>query len=440
MALSSFTPQLPNPVKQPVRPISPERQVSSSKIAILGFGTVGRAVARILSEQQQASLHLTHVFNRAVERKRDPWVGAKVRWTERYQEVLESDVNIVVEVMGGIEPAYTCIRQALIAGKCVVTANKLLVAEHGTELVDLAEKTGSQLEFGASVCGGVPVINAVQYGLAGDRLERLTGILNGTCNFILSNMEKRGLSLIEALGEAQKLGYAEANPADDLSGVDACCKLTILARLGLNTRLDPVQVATESIAHIQPCDFVAAKALGCTIRQISRAELRTGSVFASVGPMLVGLDSPLARTVDNQNVLVTLGRHGGETVLAGRGAGGEPTAVAVVSDLLKLSQHRSTLKHQLVRKELNQLPVTPEFRSRHYLRICSAERRSITTLARRIFREHQVKLRVLPTSDMHAPNVAFELSECETLTAKSLVKQILEAAPLSRPVLLAILP
>src|SRR5947209_586702 len=124
MALSSFTPQLRNHVKKPVPRISQERQVSSSKIAILGFGTVGRAVARILNEQHQPSLHLTHVFNRAVERKRDPWVGANVRWTERYQDVLESDVNIVVEVMGGIEPAYTCIRQALTAGKCVVTANK----------------------------------------------------------------------------------------------------------------------------------------------------------------------------------------------------------------------------------------------------------------------------------------------------------------------------
>lgn len=343
---------------------------------------MGSSVARILVERHNRELTLTHVCNRNVTRKKVDWLPAEVVWTESIDDVLSSDADIVVEVMGGLQPTEDWVRRALTARKSVVTANKQLIAHCGPELVDLAHRFGQEIEFGASVAGGVPVISGLHQGLAGDQLFKIRGILNGTCNYILSQIESNGVPFATALREAQKLGFAEADPTEDIDGLDARAKLTILARVGLHCNVGATAIVARSISAIDAVDFEYANQLGCTIRQISQAELGDGQLIAAVGPALVPLSSPLARVEGSQNLVMATGTYGGETVFGGHGAGGHPTAVAVVSDILAVAQTRATRpqqadKDQPGRALLKSPPVTADFSSKHYLRFLVKDRPGI---------------------------------------------------------------
>ena len=360
-----------------------------ANVALLGFGTVGRSVARILSSQHSARLHLTHIFNRGIDRKRVDWVPAHVRWTEQFDDVLNDNVDIVVELVGGLEPAREWIRQALSAGKPVVTANKQLIAHHGPELMELARRHGCQLAFGASVAGGVPVVSGLQEGLAGDRLHKLCGILNGTCNYILSKIEE-GVAFADALREAQRLGYAEADPTDDIEGYDARAKLAILARVGLNCEVWPGDILARSIATLDAVDFLYAKDLGCTIRQISCAERKQDALLACVQPTLVPLSSPLAGVQGSQNLVMVTGEFGGETVFSGHGAGGDPTAVAVVSDLIAIVEDRAHGAH--FAEPAARLPVSSDCTSPHYVRFTVHDRPGIIAAVSGIFSRHDISI------------------------------------------------
>ena len=340
----------------------------SMTIAIVGFGTVGSSVARILSERVGDELRLTHIFNREIARKRITSLPSTIRWTEDINDVFSSDADIFVELIGGLEPAGDWIRRALKSGKSVVTANKQLIARQGTELVRLARESGTHIAFGASVAGGVPVISGLQEGLAGDELIELCGILNGTCNYILNRIETAGVSFGEALQEAQKLGFAEADPSDDVEGFDARAKLTILARTGLRVSADLDSISARSISSIEPVDFEYAKLLDCTIRQLSRAKKISKKLFATVGPALVHASSPLARVEGARNLVMSTGKFGGETVFAGHGAGGHPTAVAVVSDLIAIARSRQVNGATIGEGDVPNLCVSHDFTSRHYLR------------------------------------------------------------------------
>jgi homoserine dehydrogenase len=340
----------------------------SMNVAILGFGTVGSSVARILSERGGEDIRLTHIFNRQIARKRVGLLPPAIRWTEDINDVLSSDAQIIVELIGGLEPAGEWIRKALKSGKSVVTANKQLIARHGTELVRLARENNQHIAFGASVAGGVPVISGLQEGLAGDELIELCGILNGTCNYILTRIESAGVSFAEALQEAQKLGFAEADPTDDVDGLDARAKLAILARTGLRVSADLESISARTISVIEPVDFEYAKLLDCTIRQLSRARKTSKKLFATVGPSLVHASSPLARVEGARNLVMSTGKFGGETVFAGHGAGGHPTAVAVVSDLIAIARSRQVNGAALDEGDVPSLSVSPDFTSRHYLR------------------------------------------------------------------------
>jgi len=351
-----------------------------SRVALLGFGTVGQAVARILCSGEVPHVRLTHIFNRNVARKRADWVPSSVCWTESADEILASDADIVVELVGGLRPAYEWVRGALLAGKSVVTANKQLMAHFGTELLDLARARGLEMRFEASVAGGIPVLRALQDGLAGDRLVEVRGILNGTCNYILSRMQAEPISFADALGEAQRAGYAEADPSEDLDGADAAAKLAIIAAVGLRRPVRVTDIATRSIRPIEPVDFEYARELGCTIRQIARASAEdSGAVFAAVRPALVPLASGFGRNEGSQNLVTVRGVFGGETSFSGSGAGGSPTAVAVVSDVLSVHRAaagassgspRSTLKGD----DRSAAPPTPmhevsgDFVAPHYVR------------------------------------------------------------------------
>ena len=244
-------------------------------MALLGFGTVGSSVAKILCERSNTHLRLTHVLNRNVARKKVDWLPSSVQWTENIDDVLSSGVDIVVEVMGGLQPSEDWIRRALAVGQ---------IRGHRQQAVDRAlrpriDRPGAamkqQIQFGASVAGGVPVISGLHEGLAGDELFKICGILNGTCNYILTQIETNGIPFATALREAQKLGFAEADPTEDIDGLDARAKLAILARVGLHCNVQARRASWR--ARLRPSttvDFEYANQLGCTIRQISWAELK----------------------------------------------------------------------------------------------------------------------------------------------------------------------
>ncbi len=347
------------------------RQERPLRIALFGFGTVGSSVAKILVESKPDGLELAHIFNRDVARKRVDWVPASVNWSEDADAVLASDADVVVELAGGLDPAGDWVRRALEAGKSVVTANKKLIAYHGVELERLAAAQGGHLKYGAAVAGGIPVIPGLEQGLAGDRILRMEGILNGTCNFILSRMED-GAEYAAVLATAQAKGYAEADPTEDVGGFDARAKLAILMRLAMRVVVDPEEIVPRPITAVAAVDFSYARDLGCTIRQVARAEETGGVVAATVGPMLVDLRSPLAWSRGTENMVILTGHYGGDVVLSGHGAGGHPTAVAVVSDLLALA-------HGSRRVAIPSVParVGAEFEVPHYIRFLVADRPGI---------------------------------------------------------------
>jgi homoserine dehydrogenase len=340
-----------------------------SRVALLGFGIVGQAVARILCSGEVPHVRLTHIFNRDVARKRVDWVPAAVCWTDSADDVLKSDVDIVIELVGGLHPAYEWVRGALLAGKSVVTANKQLMAHHGMELLELARAQGREVRFEASVAGGIPVLRALQDGLAGDRLVEVRGILNGTCNYILSRMQADPISFADALAEAQAAGYAEADPTEDVDGADAAAKLAIIAAVGLRRPVRVSDIATRSIRPIEPVDFEYARELGCTIRQIARASAEdSGSVFAAVRPALVPLSSGFGRVEGSQNLVAVRGVFGGETSFSGSGAGGSPTAVAVVSDVLSVRRAASAVAQPSAPLATAFHDVSGDFVAPHYVR------------------------------------------------------------------------
>ena len=363
------------------------------KVALLGFGTVGRSVARLLyARSNEHPLELTHVCNREVARKKVDWISPQVMWTEDIDELLASDADVVVELLGGLQPAHDWVRRALQSRKSVVTANKQLMAHYGSELLELAQAEQQFLGFGACVAGGVPVLSGLHDGLAGDRLIQVRGILNGTCNFILTRIEQAGSSFAEALAEAQEAGLAEADPTEDIDGLDAGAKLAILARVGLHIELRPQQVVCHSVRNVTAVDFEYAHELGCTIRQISTAKLVHGRIYAFVGPAIVPRDSPLAGISGSQNLVVSTGEFGGDTVFSGHGAGGNPTAVAVVSDLLQAVQHRLNGIQRSHRPAACSCEVTADFELQQYARFVVRDRPGILAALAGVFSRHHINV------------------------------------------------
>jgi len=365
------------------------------RVAIVGFGTVGRSVAKVLSTGIHPSLRLTAICNRGVERKKVDWVGPDVWWTDSFDAVIESDADIIVELMGGIDAASDLVRRALEAGKSVVTANKQLISTHGVELLALAREHDRELLFEASVAGGIPIVRAVREGLAGDRLLRLAGILNGTCNYILTRMEATSLSFADALTEAQALGYAEADPTADIDGYDARAKIAILIAVGLGCQVDPEHIPCRSISPIDRVDFTYARKLDCTIRQVSWAERAPGAdrqLFASVRPALVPMSSPLARAQGSQNLVTVHGEFGGETTYSGFGAGGDATAVAVVSDLMSIARTGLGAEVHLPQELEGPVEVGVDFTAPHYVRFTVADRPGIIASLAAVLSAHGINL------------------------------------------------
>ncbi|HTT18231.1 MAG TPA: homoserine dehydrogenase [Candidatus Sulfotelmatobacter sp.] len=362
-----------------------------TKVALIGFGTVGRSVAKILCEGPHPSIRLTHIFNRNIQKKKQGWVPKDVIWTEDLESVLNSGAYIVIELIGGLNPAEQIVRQALEAGKSVVTANKQLIARCGPDLLQLAASKGCRLEFGASVAGGVPVLPALHTGLCGDRLHGIAGILNGTCNYILSRIENARVPFSEALEEAQARGYAEADASEDLDGGDARAKLAILVLAGLRARVVPESIRARSIRPVDAVDFDYAAELGCTIRQISRADLKEGTLFADVGPCLVPTDSPFGRVQRNLNLVLTSGQYGGDMAFLGAGAGGDPTAVAVVSDVMFVAQGLAG-EGQAAASQVATPTISSDFETPWYLRFFVRDQPGIVARLAQILADHHLNI------------------------------------------------
>jgi homoserine dehydrogenase len=318
------------------------------RVALLGVGTVGSAVARRLTATDPFSaipIHLTHAFDRRAAEKRARLPYLDVLWTDRVDDVLQGDADVVVEAIGGREPAAGWIRAALAAGKSVVTANKQVMARDGAALLTFAARQGRQLRFEAAVGGAMPIVRAIGEGLAGDRITRIVAILNGTTNAVFSWMDETGCTLDEALCEARVRGYAEADPSADLDGDDARAKLAILCGLAFGLRVDPAQIPVRSAFAVTAADIGAARRRGAAIRQIAHAEYdrAASTLTAWVAPIEVPRDSIFGRAIGAQNAAVITGEHSGETGLFGAGAGGDATAVAIISDIAAIARDTAAI-------------------------------------------------------------------------------------------------
>ncbi len=309
-------------------------------IAILGYGTVGSGVYEVINKnavsiERKAGKKIS--VKRVLDLRDFDDHPRKEIFTKNYEDILnDSEIDIVVETMGGLEPAYRFTKSALLAGKSVVTSNKELVAAHGTELLGIAREQNVNYLFEASVGGGIPIIRPLNGCLAANEITEIFGILNGTTNYILTKMIKDGISFETALSQAQEKGYAERNPAADVEGHDACRKICILASLAFGKAVDSSCIHTEGITNITLDDVKAAEGLGYVIKLIGYTKSEDGKVICRVSPMLVPNENPLSGVEDVFNAIMVRGNQVGDVMFYGRGAGKLPTASAVVADVIDI--------------------------------------------------------------------------------------------------------
>jgi homoserine dehydrogenase len=323
----------------------------SLKVALLGCGVVGTEVVRLLHEHRDdltsrvgAPVELVGIAVRRPDRDRDLPVDKALFTTDAASLVARDDVEVVIEVIGGIEPARSLLLTALRRGASVVTANKALLAEDGPTLYDAARASNADLYFEASVAGAIPLLRPLRDSLAGDRVHRVLGIVNGTTNFVLSRMHETGAGFGEALEEATALGYAEADPSADIDGFDAAAKAAILASLAFHTRVTAADVHREGIAEVTSADVASAKRMDCVVKLLAIAELATDGkgVGVRVHPAMIPSSHPLAGVRDAYNAVFVEADAAGQLMFYGKGAGGAPTASAVLGDLVAAGRNRLT--------------------------------------------------------------------------------------------------
>ncbi|MGV9807089.1 homoserine dehydrogenase [Micromonospora chersina] len=380
---------------------------SPVRLALLGCGTVGSDVVRLLHEQSAdlaarigAPLEIAGIAVRRLGRDRgDLPVDPALFTTDPLGLIKRDDVDVVVEVVGGIEPARTWLVEALRAGKSVVTANKALLAEDGATLHDAAAEGGTDLYYEASVAGAIPLLRPLRESLHGDRINRVTGIVNGTTNFILSAMDATGAGFAEALEEATELGYAEADPTADVEGFDAAAKAAILASLAFHTRVTAADVHREGITEVTAADVASAKAMGCTIKLLciaARGADAAGreTVSVRVHPAMIPLTHPLAGVGDAFNAVFVEAEAAGQLMFYGRGAGGAPTASAVLGDVVAVARNRLAGVHAASESAYADLPVRPmgEALTRYHISLDVADRPGVLEAVAGVFARHEVSI------------------------------------------------
>lgn len=374
-------------------------------VAMLGYGVVGGGVGRILSERREMiaartglEFDVRHVVVRDAGRARENLPAGARLSSDLDTAIDDPSVQIVVELMGGLDTAGRALRRALNLGKPVVTANKSLLARHGAELFALARSKQTVIAFEASVGGGIPIINALLHGLSGNRMQALVGIINGTCNFILTRMTRQGAGYATALAEAQRQGFAEADPTLDVSGRDAAQKLALLASLAFNAQLTEEDVHVEGIDTLEAADIKLASELGYVIKLLAIGSGDDeGRVSLRVHPTLVPAHDVLAEVSDSFNAISVWGDALGHALFYGRGAGRMPTASAVVSDLIAVAGGTalSTFNHMRVFPDCTPkarlLPLA-SLRTRHYLRLTAKDQPGVLARVAGVLSELQISI------------------------------------------------
>jgi homoserine dehydrogenase len=377
------------------------------KIGLLGLGTVGNGTRQVLSRNREEisrragrDIQITRAAVRNLER---PGID-DIELTSRPEEVVDDpDIEVVAELMGGYEPARTLVLRAIANGKHVVTANKALIALHGNEIFAAAHAQGVMVAFEAAVAGGIPIIKAIREGLAGNRIEWLAGIINGTSNFILTEMREKSRDFAEVLSEAQALGYAEADPTFDIEGIDAAHKLTILASIAFGIPLQFDAVYTEGISHITQADIAYAEELGYCIKHLGIARRCDAGVELRVHPTLIPKQRPLASVNGVMNAVLVQGDAVGQTLYYGAGAGAEPTASAVVADLVDVvrtltADPGNRVPHLAFQPDaLSDLPIMPmaDIKTAYYLRMLAADRPGVLADITRILGELEISIEAI---------------------------------------------
>lgn len=373
------------------------------RIGLMGLGTVGQGVLRVLRTNREEiarrvgrELVVTHVATKDLDRNSEPLDGITVS-DDALACVKSADVDVVIEVMGGYNIAKQVMLAAFERGKPVVTANKALLAEHGNEIFAAAAKTGAGLGFEAAVAGGIPIIKAVREGLAGNRIDSLAGIINGTCNYILTQMTAKGQSFADALADAQKLGYAEADPTFDIEGVDAAHKLTILASIAFGMPLSFGAVAREGITKVTAQDIQIAQTLGYRIKLLGIAQRAEKGVSLRVHPTLVPDDQLIAKVDGVVNSVVVQGNAVGQVGFYGRGAGGDATASAIVADLVDIARGLNVPALAFQPQAMQALPLLgiADIESSYYLRLKVADEPGVLKAITGVLAESDISIEAI---------------------------------------------
>jgi homoserine dehydrogenase len=377
------------------------------KVALLGCGSVGSQVVRLLHEQSHdlearvgARLELAGIAVRRPDAPRDVDVPSHLLTTDA-AGLVASGVDLVIEVIGGIEPARSLILSALENGASVVTANKALLAEEGSTLFAAAEKAGRDLYFEAAVAGAIPILRPLRESLAGDRVRRVLGIVNGTTNFILDKMDTSGAGFSEALEEAQELGYAEADPTADIEGFDAAAKAAILASLAFHTRVTASDVYREGISDVSAADVASAREMGCVVKLLAICELTDGAngpaVSARVHPAMIPRSHPLASVREAFNAVFVESEAAGQLMFYGPGAGGSPTASAVLGDLVTVARNKLNDVRGVGESTYAQAEVLPmgETQTRYHVAVDVDDRAGVLASVAHAFAAHDVSIQTV---------------------------------------------
>ena len=372
------------------------------RVGMLGCGVVGGEVARLIIANQKdltarsgAHLDLVKIGVRNLAR---PNVAKDLLTTDLDSIVKDKNIDLIIEVIGGIEPARTLILEALANGKSVVTANKALLAKHGAELFAAADKAGVDLYYEAAVAGAIPILRPLRESLVGDHIQRVMGIVNGTTNFILTKMDESGAAFGDALAEAQALGFAEADPTADVEGFDAAAKAAILAGLAFHSRVTDSDVYREGITKITDTDVAVAKSLDLVVKLLAIAELTNdGKISVRVHPTLISRSHPLASVREAFNAVFVESEAAGAMMFYGRGAGGAPTASAILGDLVAVARHRVSGGLGPRESDYADLAIAPigSVKTRYLIRLDVADRPGVLAAVAQTFAKHDVSIQTV---------------------------------------------
>lgn len=387
------------------------------KVALLGYGTVGSGVVEVLQSNKESIARRAGIpieLKYILDLRDFPEDPINEIITHDFNTILQDDeVEIVAEAMGGIHPAYGFAKATLEKGKSYVTSNKELVALHGGELLEIARENNVNFLFEASVGGGIPIIRPLNQSITADEIYEITGILNGTTNFILTKMKDEGKTFEEVLKEAQELGYAEKNPEADVEGYDACRKIAILASLAFGEHVNFEDIPTEGITKITKEDMLYAEKMNCVIKLLGTCKKQDNNVFARVAPMFISKDHPLAMVNDVFNGIFVKGNMVGDVMFYGKGAGKLPTASAVVADIVDAAKHKGTNIMTIWNREKIELKAKEDVKTGYFVRI-KKEDESLETKVKAVFGEVKV-IESLEDEYTFVTNVMKEISFSEKI-------------------------